>query len=173
MTVGVMASCSPAPWGMPCNGWCRARTGAPHGGNPNPPPQRQGPQGHVEYWKAQCGESRTLRLGGGKGRKPLPIRTKSIFSLREPAGKFKGKAMESRLPVADRHGPFLGDILQSQGDHLKDGLIRGKNPMMARHLASRHVDQLDGVGGVDHLAHVLWESEQGDHAAEVACATFC
>ena len=32
--------------------------------------------GHVEYWKAQCGESRMLRLGGGKGRKPLPIRTK-------------------------------------------------------------------------------------------------
>src|SRR6266568_4785821 len=69
MTVGVMASCSPAQWGMPCNGLCRARTGAPHGGNPNPPPQRQGPQGHVEYWKAQCGESRTLRLGGGKGRR--------------------------------------------------------------------------------------------------------
>jgi hypothetical protein len=75
MTVGVMASCSPAQWGMPRNGLCRARTGAPHGGNPNPPPQTQGPQGHVEYWKAQCGESRTLRLGGGKGRKPLPICT--------------------------------------------------------------------------------------------------
>jgi hypothetical protein len=47
-----------------------------HRDNPNPPPQTQGPQGHVEYWKAQCGESRTLCLGGGKGRKPLPIRTK-------------------------------------------------------------------------------------------------
>ncbi len=34
--------------------------------------------GYVEYWKAQCGESRMLRLGGGKGRKPLPIRTTDI-----------------------------------------------------------------------------------------------
>src|SRR5258708_2845716 len=35
-------------------------------------------EGHVkcqsEYWKAQCGESRMLRLDGGKGRKALPIR---------------------------------------------------------------------------------------------------
>ena len=37
---------------------------------------RKDQAGHVEYWKAQCGESRPLRLGGGKGRKPLPIRTK-------------------------------------------------------------------------------------------------
>ncbi len=26
-------------------------------------------------WKAQCGESRMLRLDGGKGRETLPIRT--------------------------------------------------------------------------------------------------
>jgi len=38
--------------------------------------KRKGQAGHVKYWKAQCGESRMLRLGGGKGRKPLPIRTK-------------------------------------------------------------------------------------------------
>jgi hypothetical protein len=31
--------------------------------------------GHVEYWKAQCGETRMLRLDGGKERKLLPIRT--------------------------------------------------------------------------------------------------
>ena len=34
---------------------------------------------HTEYlqltWKAECGESRTLRLGRGKGRKALPIAT--------------------------------------------------------------------------------------------------
>ena len=38
--------------------------------------KRKDQAGHVEYWKAQCGESRMLRLGGGKGRKLLPIRTK-------------------------------------------------------------------------------------------------
>jgi hypothetical protein len=36
---------------------------------------RKDQAGHVEYWKAQCGESRMLRLGGGKERKLLPIRT--------------------------------------------------------------------------------------------------
>jgi hypothetical protein len=38
--------------------------------------KRKDRAGHVEYRKAQCGESRTLRLGGGKERKFLPIRTK-------------------------------------------------------------------------------------------------
>jgi hypothetical protein len=38
--------------------------------------KRKDQAGHVEYWKAQCGESRMLRLGGGKERKLLPIRTK-------------------------------------------------------------------------------------------------
>ncbi len=35
----------------------------------------------------------------------------------------------------DGHGPFLGDVLDRQIDHLKDGLIGGKNPVIARHLA--------------------------------------
>src|SRR5439155_25258789 len=60
---------------------------------------------------------------------------KYFFSLREPASKFNGKAIESRLPVVDRHGPFLGDVLDRQIDHLKDRLIGGENPMMACHLA--------------------------------------
>ena len=29
MTVKVVASCSPAEWGLPCNGLCRAWAGAP------------------------------------------------------------------------------------------------------------------------------------------------
>ncbi len=37
--------------------------------------KRKDQTGHVEYWKAQCGESRMLRLEGGKGRKALPIPT--------------------------------------------------------------------------------------------------
>ena len=70
-----MEPCSPTERRTPCNGLCCAPTGAPQGSTPNPPPHTQGPRGQVEYWKAQCGESRTLRLGGGKGRKPSPIRT--------------------------------------------------------------------------------------------------
>ena len=53
-----------------CLNWC-ASPGQPESTTSN---ARTG-TGHVEYWKAQCGESRMLRLGGGKGRKPLPIRT--------------------------------------------------------------------------------------------------
>ena len=37
--------------------------------------KRKDQNGHVEYWKAQCGETRPLRLDGGKERKLLPIRT--------------------------------------------------------------------------------------------------
>ena len=37
--------------------------------------KRKDQAGHVEYRKAQCGESRTLRLEGGKGREALPIPT--------------------------------------------------------------------------------------------------
>ena len=44
--------------------------------------KRKDQVGHVEYWKAQCGESRMLRLGGGKERKLLPIRTLSTMSDR-------------------------------------------------------------------------------------------
>ena len=42
---------------------------------------RKDQTGHVKYWKAQCGESRMLRLDGGKGRKALPIRTKLVIDL--------------------------------------------------------------------------------------------
>src|SRR6266567_5683989 len=54
-----------------CLNWC-ASPGQPESTTSN---ARTG-TGRVEYWKAQCGESRLLRLGGGKGREPLPIRTK-------------------------------------------------------------------------------------------------
>ena len=55
--------------------------------------------------------------------------------IAETARKFNGKAIESRLPVVDGHRPLLGDVLDRQVDHLKDRLIGGKNPMIARHLA--------------------------------------
>jgi hypothetical protein len=54
-----------------CSNWC-ASTGKPESTASN----ARARQGHVEYWKAQCGESRMLRLDGGKERKLLPIRTK-------------------------------------------------------------------------------------------------
>jgi hypothetical protein len=37
--------------------------------------KRKDQLGHVEYWKAGCGESRMSGVDGGKERKLLPIRT--------------------------------------------------------------------------------------------------
>jgi hypothetical protein len=77
MTVGVVTSCSPAQWGVSRNGLCRAPAWCASLGQPQSTTSHaRAATGHVEYWKAQCGESRMLRLGGGKGRKLLPIRTK-------------------------------------------------------------------------------------------------
>ena len=55
---------------VPCSNW-----GASLGKPTSTTSARLDQTGHVEYWKAQCGESRTLRLGGGKERKLLPICT--------------------------------------------------------------------------------------------------
>jgi hypothetical protein len=40
--------------------------------------KRKDQAGHVEYWKAVCGESRMHGVDGGKERKLLPIRTKGL-----------------------------------------------------------------------------------------------
>jgi hypothetical protein len=59
-----------------CLNWC-ASPGQPESTTSG----RLDQTGHVEYWKAQCGESRMLRLGGGKERKLLPIRTKGLAEI--------------------------------------------------------------------------------------------
>lgn len=76
MMVGVVASCSPAQWGCHATGCAVLELVRLTGATRVHHLTRKDQAGHVEYWKAQCGESRMLRLGGGKGRKPLPIRTK-------------------------------------------------------------------------------------------------
>jgi hypothetical protein len=39
--------------------------------------------------------------------------------------------------------------------------------MITRDFAQRHIDRLDGIGGVDHFANILWKGKQGDHADPV------
>lgn len=85
--------------------------------------KRKDRRGHVKYWKAQCGETRPLRLDGGKERKLLPIRTMCFRLLRETFPEFNGETIESRYPVADGHGPLLGNIVHSQIYDLVHGLI--------------------------------------------------
>jgi len=64
----------------------------------------------------------------------------------------------------DRHRPLLGNLAQGQIDHFVDRFIGGKNPMIARHFPQGHIHGLNGIGGVDHLANVLWEGKQRDHS---------
>src|SRR5205823_8788419 len=121
MTERVVEPCSPAKRGTPCNRLGCALTGAPQRGNPNPPPHTQGPRrGHVEYWKAQCGETRLLRLEGGKERKLLPILTVSvncsvIRSLLLPGSSQSQRdaAKESALTLSSQNdrGDALANIL--------------------------------------------------------------
>ena len=54
---------------VPCSDWC-----ASQGQTPIHHLKRKDQPGHVEYWKAGCGESRTSGVDGGKERKLLPIR---------------------------------------------------------------------------------------------------
>jgi hypothetical protein len=56
-------------------------------------------------------------------------------SLGKPVSKFNGEAIESRFPIMDGHRPSFGDVVDRQVNDLKDGLIRRKNPMIARHFA--------------------------------------
>jgi len=73
MTEEGMVPCSPAERGTPCNRLCCASTGAPWNGYAHPLACHLLVAGM--NWKAQCGESRMLRLDGGKGHETLPIRT--------------------------------------------------------------------------------------------------
>ena len=83
----------------------------------------------------------------------------SLLLIGEALPKFQRKAIECRFPVVDRHRPLLGYISHGQVDHLVDRLIRGKNPMIARHLPQAHIDRLNSIGGINDLANVLWESK--------------
>ena len=81
--------------------------------------------------------------------------------------EFHRKPIECGFPVMDRHRPFLCNVAHGQIDHFIDGFIGRKNPMITRDFAQRHIDRLDGIGGVDHFANILWKGKQGDHADPV------
>ncbi len=66
---------------VPCLNWCAST------GNPNLPPQTDGPLGQVEYWNAGCGESRMSGVDAGKERKLLPMHTERSVLLKYKRGK--------------------------------------------------------------------------------------
>lgn len=70
--------------------------------------------------------------------------------MREPPREFDRQAMKRWLPVTDGHGPFLGNVADGQVNHFVDRIIRGKNAMIARHLAQGHIDGRGGISRVNH-----------------------
>jgi len=111
-----MTSCSPAQWGLSCDGLCRAWTGAPYWGNPNPPPQTQEPDRLRRVlerrmrWKSHvrcgCGERREPYLCI-QGRKLLPIRIKGLEST-SPVPYFIWEEGVGNLPNSDELGSPRG-----------------------------------------------------------------
>ena len=91
----------------------------------------------------------------------------AFWSFREPLRKFYCKAVECRLPVPNRHGPFLRDVAHRQVDHLVDRLIGGENTVVGGDLAQCHIQRLDSVGGIDHAANVSGKGKQRDHSRQL------
>ena len=79
MTVRVVASCSPASGGCHATGCAVLELVRLTGATQIHHLKRKDQLGHVEYWKAGCGESRMSGVDGGKEGKLLPIRTPGIL----------------------------------------------------------------------------------------------
>jgi hypothetical protein len=63
--------------------------------------------------------------------------------------------MVNRLSAADGHRPLLADVAQRQKEQLEQRLVTGKRSPVLGDLSQAHVDRLNGIGRVDHLAD-LW-----------------
>ena len=70
-----------------------------------------------------------------------------------------------RLGISPSHrwvSPLGGDVAQSQPDQLSGSLVVGKAPLIANGLAHAAVQALNGVGGIDELAHRCAEGKERD-----------
>ena len=115
---------------VPCSNWC-ASLGKPKSTTSNARTQEVASStGKPDAVKVACPV-----WTGGKGVSSYLSVLSNFESFGKPVGKFNGEAIERWFPVMNRHRPSFGDILDRQVNDLKDGLIRRKNPMIARHLA--------------------------------------
>ena len=63
--------------------------------------------------------------------------------------------IKRRFPILDRHGPFLGDILDRQIYQLCRRLIRGKYSTVFDTLVQTAIEGLNGVGGINDAANFI------------------
>ena len=100
------------------------------------------------------------RLNHSESRGAVHLGKRSVNST----AKLPRAGFQARMGIVH----FASQIAHSQVYHLVDRLIGREDAMIARHLAQRHIDRLNGIGGVDDLANVLWEGKERDHVCPVS-----
>jgi hypothetical protein len=74
-----------------------------------------------------------------------------------------GKLVHRRLPVVSRPAPIGSDVAQCQPDQLGGRLVIGEMPPRLENLAQAGVHALNGIGGVNHPAHLGREGKERNH----------
>ena len=92
---------------------------------------------------------------------------KSVFE-REPLAELYRQLRLGSLPLLRRPLPFRLDLAQSQEDQLDRRVIAREVLLVADGLAHLAVQTLDGVGGVEDLADLGREREEGDDLLPLA-----
>src|SRR5882762_11036896 len=83
--------------------------------------------------------------------------------LREAILPQQGEAVEGLPPALDVL-PSSGQVVEGEIHHLQGSVLAGEGAARLDGLAQTHVQALNGVGGVDDLADLSRELEEGDHA---------
>ena len=66
-----------------------------------------------------------------------------------------------QAPVLASASPFPGNVHHGQVQHFQQAVIRGENGLCLGNLAQLAVETLNGVGGIDESADLLWVLEIG------------
>ena len=82
--------------------------------------------------------------------------------------KLDSKLIQCGFPIPNRHRPFLADVIQGQIEQLEHFVVGWERSSGLGDVAQTHVDGLDGVGRVNHLANVRREFKERDQARPVS-----
>ncbi len=82
-------------------------------------------------------------------------------------GKVDGHLGVDQAPVLPPSSPFFCDIHHDQIQHFQETVIGREHGISLGDLAQLAVEALNGVGGVDRPAHLLWVLEIGAQVGPV------
>ena len=77
------------------------------------------------------------------------------------------KAIESRLPIPNRHCPLFGDVPHRQINQLESSLIIGENLLRLNHLPQATIHRLNSIGSINRPANLRGEGKEGDNIRPV------